>query len=332
PVGKSTTTAVNFFDQGRRTGYSQQFNLGIQHQLPGSSVVEVSFIGNDGRKLPNATLSINQIPPQILGPGHSSQSDRPFPQFTNVSIVSPTLAISNYYAGLIRFEKRFSGGLNVVANYTRSKFLDDSFEGGSAVGANNGPYSNYYNRRADYGYGGNDIENRFVFSTVYELPFGAGKRWLAGGVAGQIVGGWSLSNVTTWQSGAPITIVTQTNTTNAFSAGAQRANVLRNPNLNDRMVHQWFDVAAFAQPAIYRFGNEGVGITRAPGLVNFDISIQRRFRIREGMNFQLRGEFFNAFNHTKLLLPNTTLGSPTFGQINSAGPARQIELGARLEF
>ena len=332
PVGKGTTTAVTYFDQGRRTGYSEQFNFSVQHQLPKSSVVEVSFIGNQGRKLPNAAMSINQIPPQVLGPGHSSQADRPFPQFTNVSIISPALATSSYYGGLVRFEKRFSKGLNVVTSYTRSKFLDNSFEAGSAAGTNNGPYSNYYNRRADRGYSGNDIPNRFVFSTVYELPFGAGKKWLTAGPLGMVVGGWSISDVTAVQSGPPVTVVTQTNTTNAFSTGALRPNALRDPNLSNRTVQEWFDVTAFAQPATYQFGNEGVGIIRAAGLVNFDLSVQRRFRIREKVNFQFRGEFFNAFNHTNFGLPNATFGAPAFGQVNSAGAARQIELGMRIEF
>jgi hypothetical protein len=233
---------------------------------------------------------------------------------------------------LVRFEKRFSHGLNIVTSYTRSKFLDNSFEAGAGVGANNGPYSNYYNRRADYGHSANDIPNRFVFSTVYELPFGSGKRWLSQGPVGRMVGGWSLSNVTTWQSGPPLTVVTQTNSTNAFSTGALRPNVLRDPALITPTVHEWFDITAFTQPLIYQFGNEGVGILRAAGLVNSDLSIQRRFKIRERMNFQFRGEFFNAFNHTNFLLPNTTFGAPTFGQVNSAGIARQIELGMRLEF
>jgi len=332
PFGKTPTTAVTYFDEGRRAGYAEQFNFGIQHQLPGSSVVEVQVLGNEGRKLPNAALPIDQILPQVLGPGHSSQSDRPFPQFSGVSIISPTLATSNYYAGVIKLEKRFSHGLNLVTSYTRSKFLDNSFEAGSTAGANNGPYSNYYNRRADYGASANDVENRFVFSTVYELPLGAGKQWVSQGVAAKIVGGWSLSNVTTWQSGAPLTVVAQTNTTNAFSAGALRPNVLRNPNLSSPGVTEWFDVTAFAQPATYQFGNEGVGVIRAPGTFSSDISIQRRFRVRERANLQVRGEFFNFPNHTNFGLPNTTFGAPTFGQVTSAGSPRQIELGMRLEF
>jgi hypothetical protein len=331
-VGKTPTTAVTYFDPGRRTGYAHQFNLGVQHELRGAMVVEATFLSNDGRKLPNTALPIDQISPTILGPQHQSQADRPFPQFSGVSIIAPTLATSNYYAGMIRFEKRFSRGLNLVASYTRSKFLDNSTEAGSALGANNGPYSNYYNRRADYGYSANDIPNRFSFSSVYELPFGAGKRWLAAGPVAYVVGGWSLSDVTTVQSGPPVTVVTQTNTTNSFSSGSLRPNVLRDPNLSDRKVAQWFDTTAFAQPAADQFGSEGVGIVRAAGLVNFDISLQRFFKITERVRFQFRAEFFNAFNHTNFALPATTFGSPTFGQVTSAGPARQIELGMRIQF
>jgi hypothetical protein len=97
-------------------------------------------------------------------------------------------------------------------------------------------------------------------------------------------------------------------------------------------VKEWFDVTAFAQPATYQFGNEGVGVIRAPGTFSSDVSIQRRFRVRERANLQVRGEFFNFPNHTNFGLPNTTLGAPTFGQVTSAGSPRQIELGMRLEF
>ena len=339
PVGKTTNTAVTFFDPSRRSGYAHQFNLGIQHQLPGSMIVEVSFLSNDGRKLSNSTVSINQILPGVLGPGHSAQVDRPYPQFSNVSIIAPSFAVSNYYAGMIRFEKRFSHGLNIVSSFTRSKFLDNSFESGSTLGNNGGPYSNYYNRRADYGYSANDVPNRFNFSGVYQLPFGAGRRWLTKGPARLIAGGWSFSTVTTIQSPPPFTVTAQTNTTNAFSAGALRPNVAHNPNLDNHTVARWFDTLAFTQPAIYQFGNEGVGILRGNGLRNVDLSVERIFQFKERYKVEFRAEAFNAFNHTNFGLPNASFGSPNFGIVTSAGGAstsagapRQIELGARIRF
>ncbi len=332
PVGQNPNTAVTFFDPTRLTGYSQQFNLGVQRQLPGAMVVEVTGLGNLSRKLPSSNLSINQIPPAELGPSCDTQVCRPFPQFTNVSIQSPTLGVANYYAGMVRIEKRYSHGLNIGANYTYSKFLDNTDEAGATVGSNNGPYSNYYNRRADYGPSANDIRHNFILNWVYELPFGSGKRWLADSPLRYVVGGWSLGGVASVRSGAPITIVTQTNNCNCFSAGSQRANVLGNPALSAPSVAEWFNTADFAQPAPFTFGNEGVGIVRAHGLVNVDLSAIRSFRLTERLHAELRGEFFNAFNHTNFGLPGQTFGSAAFGVISSAGPARQIEVGARFAF
>ena len=78
----------------------------------------------------------------------------------------------------------------------------------------------------------------------------------------------------------PLAVTTQTNNCNCFSAGAQRPNVLSDPNLpaDQRSVRAWFNGAAFAQPAAYTFGNAGVGIVRGPGLVNLDFSVLRNFQ------------------------------------------------------
>jgi outer membrane receptor protein involved in Fe transport len=334
PVGATPNTAVTFFDRSRATGYAQQFNLGVQRQLPGSLMIEATVLGNVSHKLPVAALSLNQILPSVLSPQHSSQKDRPYPQFTNVSIQNATLGDSKYFAGMLRVEKRFSHGLNFGASYTYSKFLGNINDSGSSLGAENGPYSNYYNRRADWGNSPNDINHRLSFNWFYELPFGAGKRWLASNPLRYVVGGWSIGNVGTVQTGPPITVVDQTNNCNCFSAGSQRPTVLHNPNLpsDQRSVSHWFDTAAFIQPAPYTFGNEGVGIIRAPGLVNLDFSVLRNFRITERITAEFRGEFFNALNHTNLGLPGQSFGSSAFGAISSSGPARQIELGARVVF
>jgi len=334
PVGQPTTTSVTFFDPHRGIGYSQQFNLGVQRQLWGAMMVEVSVLGNLSRKLANANLSLNQIPPQILSPQHSFQKDRPFPQFTGVAIQNPTLGVSNYYAGMLRVEKRYAHGLSFGANYTWSKYLGNVNMSGASEGNDAGTYSNYYNRRADYGPTANDIAHRLNFHWVYELPFGPGKRWLAANPVWHLAGGWSLGSVATFQTGAPNTITTQTNNCNCFSAGAQRPDVLSNPDLpsDKRTLKAWFNTAAFAQPAAYTFGNAGIGIVRGPGLINIDLSVLRNFRVTERVRAELRGEFFNALNHTNFGNPGATFGASNFGVISSAGPARQIEVGARILF
>lgn len=74
--GQAATTAVTYFDRDRVSGYSHQFNLTVERQLPGSIILAASILGNLGRKLSSADLSINQISPQIVGPAHRSQGDR----------------------------------------------------------------------------------------------------------------------------------------------------------------------------------------------------------------------------------------------------------------
>jgi hypothetical protein len=136
------------------------------------------------------------------------------------------------------------------------------------------------------------------------------------------------------QSGPPATVTTQTNNTNAFSAGGQRADILHDPNLNpsDRTLERWFDTSAFAQPAQFTFGTSGRGVIRGDGIVNFDISLLKNFFFAEQKGFQFRLEMFNAFNHPDFRLPGTTLGEPGFGAVSSARSGRNIQVGLRLVF
>lgn len=331
-VGQAPNTAVTFYETNRATGYAQQFNFGIQRQLRGGFLVETSYIGNLSRKLPSANLSLNQIPLEQAAAGRTTQAARPFPQFTGVAIALPTLGKSNYHALSARFEKRFDGGFSLLGTYTWSKFLNDTTEGGGQVGADGGPYSDFYNRRLDYGPSGNDVRHRYTTSSVYELPFGSGKRWLANNPAKYFLGNWTLGLIMLLQSGAPVTIGTQVDTRNNFSAGGLRPDALRNPNLpsNQRTVGQWFDTAAFAQPAAFRNGTSGVGVVRADGKINFDLSLLKNIPFGERRKVQLRGEFFNIANHPNFGNPGATFGGPGFGVIAAADPGRRVQVGARV--
>lgn len=333
PVGSAATTTVSYFDPRHRTGYAQQWNLGVQQQLPGSFVLQATGIGNIAHKLPGQNQAIDQISPSILGPAHHSQSDRPFPQFSGVTLVAPSIGNSNYFAGMVQLEKRFSRGFNINAAYTFSKTLDDN-EGSGATLGDTDVYSNYYNRQADYGPSGNDIRHNFVFSTVYELPFGPGRTYLNHGVVSHVVGSWTLGNVTRLYSGPPFSVTTNTNSTAAFSSGAQRANVIANPSLpsSQRNAQHWFNTAAFAQPANYQFGNASRNLVRGPGYEDLDFSLIRNVTFTEGKFLQVRGEFFNTLNHTNFNTPQSTFGASDFGTITSSSAARQIQIGARFVF
>jgi hypothetical protein len=336
-VGRAPNTSPSFFERNRPSGYAQQFNLGIQREFKGGFLVEISGLGNLGRKLASPNLNMNQITPATLAaiPANTTpaQRDRPFPQFNNVTILAPSIGTSNYYAGILRAEKRYAKGFNLIGSYTWSKFLTDTDDGGSVVGNGFG-YSNYYNRRADYGPSGNDIRHRLSVSGVYDLPFGKGKRWLNDSPLNWALGNWNVSVISILQSGPPVNITTQVNNTFAFSAGAQRADVIGNPELpkSDRTLNRWFNTAAFAQPANRTFGTAARGIVRGDGLVNFDITLRKNFVFTETRVLQFNVDFFNAFNHPNFGLPGGGFGAPGFGVVGSANPGRSLQAGLRFAY
>lgn len=331
--GVTPTQAITYFEPNRRTGYSLQSSFRIQHELPGRMVFEYGYIGNLSRKLPSNNLQTNQVPTELLKPGVGNK-DRPFPQFSGVSIVAPTIGVSSYHAGMLRLEKRFNRGMNLQSTYTWSKFLDNADSGSTAFGNEGAAFSNYYNRRFDWGPSELDIRHRFTLSSVYQLPFGRDRRWIKTGLANKLTGGWSVSGVFVMQSGGPVTVTTQTNTTFAFSAGAQRADVIAEPNLPvaQRQINRWFNTDAFRQPANYTFGNQGIGLIRAPGMVNLNASLIRNFRLAETKTLQFRGELLNAPNHPNFGVPSQVFEGPGFGIVTSARPGRQVQLGLRFVF
>jgi hypothetical protein len=326
PVGSPTNTAVTFFQRDRATPISYQYNLDLQHELAPNLLLELSYMGNLSRKLTAPDLPINQVRPELMGPGNA-QVRRPFPQFTNVSMINPAIGSSSYHGGFVKVEKRYSQGLSLLAHYTYSKFIDDveSFTEIGEVGS----YMNYYNRRLDKGRSGSDVRHRAVLSGVYDLPFLRNRGWLT-----TLFGGWRVGLIGSMQSGPAFTVFSFVNETNAFTPGANRADLIGNANLPDseRTLSRWFNTAAFANPAPFYFGTSGRGIMTGPGLVNVDSSFAKRFPIKENWRAEIRGEFFNFFNHTNFNLPGRSVNAPTYGVINSARAARSGQLAFRIDF
>ncbi|MEZ5352232.1 MAG: TonB-dependent receptor [Bryobacteraceae bacterium] len=324
---------VNFYQRERASPYSIQYNFGIQQEVK-SLLLSGQYVANLGRKLTGGGLSMNQVRPELVGQPGSIQSRRPFPQFTNVTLNSPNLGHSSYHAFLWRAEKRYQQGLQFLFNYTFSKFIDNVDALSDFGGTPGAGYQDYYNRRLDKAISPLDITHNATFNVIYDLPLGPGRNWLHAGPASQILGGWQLSFLTTLLSGPVYGVTTQQNTTEASSAGAQRANILRDPTLpaGQRTPEKWFDTGAFAQPARFLFGNAARSVGRAPGTRNFDIGVMKNFSVRERFRIQFRAEMFNAFNNVNFGIPGTAFGSPQFGVINTAQSARVTQLGLKIYF
>jgi hypothetical protein len=324
PLGSPTTTAVTFFERSRPTPRSSQFNLNVQRELASNLSLEVGWAANLSHHLTSPGRSINQVLPSEMGPGNA-QLRRPFPQFTNVSVINPPLGNSSYHAGIIKVERRFSAGLSLLAHYTFSKFIDDaeSFSEFGSVGS----YMNYYNRRLDRGLSGSDVRHRSVMSAVYDLPLLENHGWLT-----RLAGGWKTGAILTFQSGPAFTVYSSVDQTNAFPAGTNRANVIGDAHASGGAISQWFNTAAFALPSPYTFGSAGRGILNGPGMWNIDASFVKGFPIRERLRAEVKAEFFNFLNHANFGLPGAAVGNPNFGIISSAKDGRSGQLAARIEF
>jgi hypothetical protein len=261
-----------------------------------------------------------------MGPG-DAQARRPFPQFSNVYWINPSIGDSSYHSGYVRLERRFRRGFSLLAHYTWSKFLDDV--AGADEYGDPGSYMDAYNRRLDKSISGSDIPHRVVLTGLYQTPSFDNRgalRWIAGS--------WQAGVLATLQSGAPFTVVTAANTTNAFSAGSLRPNLLRDPRLGsgERTLARWFDTQAFAAPPQFAFGNSPRSGLRGDGLQTVDLTLSKEFPVTERYRLNLRAEFYNLLNHANFELPGHVFGAANFGAVLSAENPRATQLGLRLSF
>ena len=234
-------------------------------------------------------------------------------------------------------EKRFSGGLNLLSNYTWSKMIDDVEAAAEAGGAPGSGQQSHYARHLDKGLSGNDLRHRWVSSLVYELPVGRGKALnLDSRVANFLIGGWSLGVISELRTGLPFGVVEQTNRLNAFSP-AQRSSIAGDPELDPNrpraeLVRRYFNTSAFVFPGDGVLGTAGRAVGTGPGAIELDTSVLKDFRFTEQRYLQLRGEFFSVLNRPNFGLPNTSRGAAAFGTIASASGARQIQIGLRFVY
>ena len=291
----------------------------------------MSYTGSDGHKLPRRGLQnqgVPNLPGERLG-YHPQPGSNQFIRDTDVN--------SNYNALVARLERRFSGGLSFVAAYTYAKSLDTA----SGLDGTDQPQDNY-NMRGEYGLSDFDMRQRVTLSGVWQLPFGAGRRWLQAGIPSHAFGGWQAATITTLQSGQPLTAVLATALSGTQSNGTDRPDLIANANLpaGQRNPDHWFNTSAFVPPPMFTDaqgtysipGNESRNVITGPGLGAGDLSLERHFRITERLNTVFRTDFFNLTNHPNFNRPGLIVGTTQFGNINSAGNSRQIQFSLRLNW
>ena len=358
-------SAVTYDQPDQRTPMSQQWSFSLQKQIRDSWVIDISYSGNRGTHLVAGGYAMNQLNPIYddtlktalentvsnpyygMVPGASAtitlqQSLLPFPYYTTVSTHYPHLGSSIYHSALLRVQKRLRNGLTFLASYSKAKLIDDSeaspIDFGSIEQVLNDTYQNSYDRRQERSVDPTDIAQRLAISSVYQLPFGAGRHFDAHNrLANAIVGGWQAQTIITLQTGNPVLITGANNNLATRPNSTGQSAWLSNPTQ-----YEWFNTAAFVNPPSYTFGNVGRALpdVRNPGFFNYDLSVSKNTTIRERLKAQFRVEAFNLDNHVNLGYPNTAFvaganglnSSSTFGTITSARAPRVIQLGLKLSF
>ncbi|MEK6324918.1 MAG: TonB-dependent receptor [Acidobacteriota bacterium] len=320
------------FQRNLRTPYMQHWNVSFQQGLGKSRVLEVAYVGSKGTKLITAR-DINQPRPSPVSPNL-----RPNPQFDDITFEESS-ANSNYNSLQVRFQQRLDFGLSFLSSYTWSKSIDNASNFFSSAGDPNFPQDSF-NTAGERGRSNFDVRHRLSLSYGYDLPFGKGRSHLADdGLLSAILTGWQTFGIVTLQSGRPFTVallsdIDRSNTgrsTLGFGAN-DRPNVVGAAELSNRTPDRWFNTSAFAFPPFGSFGNAGRNILDGPGFKNFNASLLKTTKLKEGLDLQFRAEAFNLFNHPNFNLPDNFLGSPTFGRILSAQSPRHIQFGLKLLF
>ncbi len=307
--------------------YVMEYNAGIEQQFAHAFVLDLDYVGSGGRYQfiqPTANTALYPAPGAVA-------PRQPFPQYGGSFSYDENVGNSSYNALQAKLQKSLSFGLNFLVSYTWSKSLDIQSEGQS------GSIETIYDLRRDWGPSDFNRTHLFVFSGVYQLPFGKGKPYLsnANGITRTILGDWNLSWIATLNSGQPFTVYAGGDIANV-GGGSQRAQVVGTPNSGfNQSIQQWFNTAAFVVPAAYTFGNEGRNNLTGPAFKNLDFNAYKNFSLTERFTLQFRGEFFNILNHPSFGLPDTTVTDSNYGKITTtANPNsnREIQFALKLLF
>ena len=330
---------------------TQQWNLSLQRQVGANLLLTASYVGNKsthrwvGYQLDHATY----IPGKWTGAGScGALTVAPGPNGTAcsgtgntqarrvLSLLNPTAgaAIGNipytddganaeYDGLLLSANRRFSDHFSILANYTWSHCLSEGEQNAEAGGSS---IQDPNNLRANHGNCISDIRQIFNVSYVVASPH------FENPMMGKLLSNWQQSGIIGAQTGNWLNPVDGQDIS-LTAVGNDRPNVVANPHLSNRTIHQWFNTAAYAKQAPGTFGNAGSYSIQGPGGFTFDAQLSRAFKVREGESLTVRFEAFNVLNHPFFNNPGTSLtSSSSFGNILSAHDPRILQGAMKFVF
>jgi hypothetical protein len=340
--------SVEAIDPNYKWPVSYQFNLAIERQLPGGISLQTAYVGNLIRHVP---IAIDGNDP-VWAPGASTSQTsinnrRPYFGATNTNgatlgqvFLITSGQTANYNSLQIAVHKQMTHNFMLNGFYVWSRSMWSSANS-NVIGLP--PAQSFASLAEDRGPSDYDRRNVANISGIWNLNYYHGNSFLVR----QAANGWKLAAIASLQSGAPVNITTGTDN-NLDSYNSDRPNLV--PGVSAFLdphrsraaaAAAWFNKAAFTPNGPGLAGGVGIGgadgntsrdFLRAPGYRDVDMSLQRDFRVREGMGFEFRADATNVFNLVSLNAPNATLSSANVGKISTAAPNRIMQLGGRFTF
>ncbi|MGO4879276.1 MAG: carboxypeptidase regulatory-like domain-containing protein [Bryobacteraceae bacterium] len=358
PTPASFEGTINSMDLNFKQGMVQQFNVNVEHQLPGQVLLTVGYAGSRASHILVYGNNLNVGSPSACGtvagytlgcgPGGSAFG-LPATNFPYSTIDNMTDdGIAHYDSLQIKAEtKSARHGLYALVGYTYARNHDTGYTDGlgSNLGATYYPLPGW--QQLDWGLSQINLNHDFTASIIYELPFGKGKAfgndWSA--PVNAILGNWELTVIQKVTSGFPVFIVANNTSGVNFENNGNsliRPNQVCNPVLSNPTINEWFNTSCFVAPPSGELGNASRTPLSGPDFVNTDFSAIKHFVLpwREGMRLDLRAEVFNLLNHPQFGTPGSSicascpeLGVPGFGAIDTTvNNPRLIQLAVKLLF
>jgi hypothetical protein len=348
-VGKTLGRYTNlggtgtWYQQNFNAGVNDRFNISVQRQLPWKVVADVTYFINYGRNAPY-TFDVNQIDPRIgyqyknlvnvsvanpfynlLPPNQEpgqlrtqkniavSELLRPYPQYSSLTETLRGGWGDHYQALQLSFQRPFVNGFNFLVGYNYNRERTQQYYDSVDTFTNTPTYQDSANPR-----------HRLTGAAIYELPFGKGRRLMsnANTILDGALGGWSVSGLYTYNSGDFLRFPTEL--------------VSGDPHLDNPTNARWFDTSMFTvQPAFTRRTNPlQYSDVKGPRFVNMDMTLAKKFPIKERVQFELRLESYNITNRFSGADPNLAVtGGTIFGRITAqkAGVyGRQFQYSGRF--
>jgi len=321
-------------DRNRKDDYVAAWTASVQRRLPFNILGTASYLGNKGTDVLTTTYT-NLVNPQT--------GVAPYPAFGPVSWRGD-VGNSTFHALQLNARKAFQKGFLFSANYMWSHSIND----GSIGGGESDTPQNSFCRSCDKASSDDDVRHVFNLSAVYQLPFGAGRRYLSNpGVVRTIFGGWSLSTIASSQTGLPFNITVDRSNGSVPGdyaiSGEERPNYVYGVALTPprgSTPAQWVNPAAFSIPASGTFGNLGRNAFRARSISDVDLALAKDVSVAERTTVRFRADVFNVLNRAQYGAPNADFSQTNFGAITTTissyatgrGTPREFQLSAKISF